>query len=186
MKLLARTRIAGGAPGPVEAFKRHGADFVVRDSLPELVAGMNELARGPQLDLAHIERQVVARDRQVENAFSKDAQLMAISSARRYRGDRIARVAKPHRLLDPEHGPLIAVRLNICTRKTLGGLETNLDSQVVRPDGSVFPGLYAAGEVAGFGGGGVHGYNALEGTFLGGCIFSGRAAGRALARAPRT
>ena len=181
VKLLARTRIAGGAPGPVEAFKQHGADFVVRDSLPELVAGMNELARGPQLDLEHIERQVVARDRQVENAFSKDAQLMAISSARRYRGDRLARIAKPHRLLDPEHGPLIAVRLNICTRKTLGGLETNLDSQVVHPDGSVFPGLYAAGEVAGFGGGGVHGYNALEGTFLGGCIFSGRAAGRALA-----
>ena len=186
VKLLARTRIAGGAPGPVEAFKRHGEDFVVRDNLPALVAGMNELARGPQLDLAHIERQVVARDRQVENVFSKDAQLMAISSARRYRGDRIARVARPHRLLDPEHGPLIAVRLNICTRKTLGGLETNLDSQVVHPDGSVFPGLYAAGEVAGFGGGGVHGYNALEGTFLGGCIFSGRAAGRALAAAPRT
>jgi len=186
VKLLARTRIAGGAPGPVEAFKRHGADFIVRDTLPELVAGMNELARGPQLDLGHIERQVVARDREVENAFSKDAQLMAISSARRYRGDRLARVAKPHRLLDPEHGPLIAVRLNICTRKTLGGLETNLASQVVHPDGSVFPGLYAAGEVAGFGGGGVHGYNALEGTFLGGCIFSGRAAGRTLAATPRT
>ena len=104
---------------------------------------------------------------------------MAINNARQYWGDRL-RVAKPHRLLDPSHGPLIAVRLNICTRKTLGGLETNLDSQVMRPDGAPFPGLYAAGEVAGFGGGGLHGYNALEGTFLGGCIFSGRAAGRAL------
>ncbi len=106
---------------------------------------------------------------------------MAIRNARRFRPER-ARIAKPHELLDPAHGPLIAVRLNVCTRKTLGGLETNLDSQVMRPDGSPFPGLYAAGEVAGFGGGGVHGYNALEGTFVGGCIFSGRVAGRALAR----
>ncbi|HEU4976278.1 MAG TPA: FAD-binding dehydrogenase [Baekduia sp.] len=181
IRLMARSRLAGGAPGPVEAFKQHGVDFVVRDTLPELVAGMNALSRGPVLDAAHVERQVVARDRETANAYSKDAQLMAISSARRYRGDRLIRVAKPHRLLDPAHGPLIAVRLNVCTRKTLGGLETDLDSQVLRPDGEPFPGLYAAGEVAGFGGGGVHGYNALEGTFLGGCIFSGRAAGRALA-----
>jgi uncharacterized protein len=176
-----KSRLATGPPPPVEAFKRHGADFVVRDDLRDLVAGMNEIARGPTLDFERIERQIVARDREVANGFSKDAQLMAIGNARRYRPER-PRIAKPHRLLDPRHGPLIAVRLNILTRKTLGGLETNLDSQVMRPDGSVFPGLYAAGEVAGFGGGGVHGYNALEGTFVGGCIFSGRAAGRALAR----
>ena len=181
---LVKSRLAKGAPGPVEAFKEHGEDFVVADNLADLVAGMNALARGPQLDLAEIERQIVARDREVDNGFSKDLQLMAIANARRSRTDRLVRVAKPHRILDPEHGPLIAVRLNILTRKTLGGLETNLDSQVMRPDGTPFPGLYAAGEVAGFGGGGVHGYNALEGTFLGGCIFSGRAAGRALARAP--
>jgi predicted oxidoreductase len=156
-------------------------DFVVRDNLDELVAGMNEIARGPQVDLEQVRSEIVARDRELDNKYSKDLQLMAITNARQYRGDRMIRVAKPHKLLDPEHGPLIAVRLNICTRKTLGGLETNLDSQVIRPDGSPFPGLYAAGEVAGFGGGGVHGYNALEGTFLGGCIFSGRAAGRALA-----
>jgi predicted oxidoreductase len=179
VKLLA-ARIKPGAPGPVEAFKQHGKDFVVRDNLRDLVAGMNEIARGPNLDYRHIEGQIVARDREVQHRYSKDAQLMAINNARRYIGDRL-RVAKPHRLLDPEHGPLIAVRLNICTRKTLGGLETNLESQVMRPDGSPFPGLYAAGEVAGFGGGGVHGYNALEGTFVGGCVFSGRAAGRALA-----
>jgi predicted oxidoreductase len=183
VRLLARSRIGSGATGPVEAFKRHGVDFVVRDNLRDLVAGMNELARGPQLDHDHIERQVVARDRELANGYGKDAQLMAITNARQYRGDKLVRVAKPHRLLDPDHGPLIAVRLNICTRKTLGGLETNLDSQVMRPDGAPFGGLYAAGEVAGFGGGGVHGYNALEGTFLGGCIFSGRAAGRALAAA---
>jgi hypothetical protein len=183
LKLTLKSRVAKGAPGPVEAFKQHGADFVVADTLRELVAGMNKIARGPQLEFEQIEREIVARDSQVGNAYGKDLQLMAITNARQYRGDRLTRVVKPHRLLDPAHGPLIAVRLNILTRKTLGGLETNLDSQVIRPDGSAFPGLYAAGEVAGFGGGGVHGYNALEGTFLGGCIFSGRAAGRALARA---
>ncbi|HEY3737070.1 MAG TPA: FAD-binding dehydrogenase [Jatrophihabitans sp.] len=177
-----KSRLAKGAPGPVEAFKQHGADFVVADTLPDLVTGMNKLAegRGPQIDLADLERQIVERDRQIANPYAKDAQVMGIINARKYLGDKLVRVAKPHRILDPEHGPLIAVRLNVLTRKTLGGLETNLDSQVMRPDGSVFPGLYAAGEVAGFGGGGVHGYNALEGTFLGGCIFSGRAAGRTL------
>ena len=183
VKLAAKSRLAKGAAGPVDAFVRNGVDFVVADNLPELVAGMNKIARGPELDLAHLERIISARDAEIGNKFSKDAQLMAITNARQFVGDKIVRVAKPHRLLDPEHGPLIAVRLNILTRKTLGGLETNLDSQVLRPDGTAFDGLFAAGEVAGFGGGGVHGYNALEGTFLGGCIFSGRAAGRAVARA---
>jgi predicted oxidoreductase len=182
LKLTIRSRLAKGAPGPVEAFKQHGEDFVVADRLDDLVDGMNRIARGPKLAVEDVRRVIEARDAQVDNAFGKDAQLMAVTNARRYRGDRITRVVKPHRLLDPAHGPLIAVRLNILTRKTLGGLETDLDSQVVRPDGSPFPGLYAAGEVAGFGGGGVHGYNALEGTFLGGCIFSGRAAGLAVAR----
>lgn len=175
-------RAKKGAPGPVEAFKQHGADFVVRDNLRDLVAGMNELAGSPRLDQATVEREVLARDRELDNRFTKDMQVGAIRTARSFLSDRVVRVAKPHRLLDPGCGPLIAVRLHLLTRKTLGGLETNLDSQVVRPDGSVFDGLFAAGEVAGFGGGGVHGYNALEGTFLGGCIFSGRSAGRALAR----
>ncbi|GAA4670768.1 FAD-binding dehydrogenase [Gordonia humi] len=182
LKLAARSRLAKGMPGPVEAFTRHGVDFVVRDTLPELVEGMNEIGRGGHIDLQELERTISSRDAQMENGYSKDAQVMAIHNARNYLGDKVVRVAKPHRLLDPAHGPLIAVRLNILTRKTLGGLETNLDSQVMHPDGSAFDGLYAAGEVAGFGGGGVHGYNALEGTFLGGCIFSGRAAGRAVAR----
>lgn len=176
-----RSRFAHGAPGPVEAFKRHGVDFVVADTLPELVDGMNKLARGPKLDHDDMERQIIARDREITNKFAKDAQVMAIRNARAFFGDKAARVAKPHRILDPSAGPLIAVRLNILTRKTLGGLQTNLDSQVMRPDGTPLPGLYAAGEVAGFGGGGVHGYNALEGTFLGGCVFSGRAAGRSIA-----
>jgi predicted oxidoreductase len=182
LKLTVKSRLAKGAPGPVEAFKQHGVDFVVADNLRDLVDGMNKIARGPKLDHEDVRRTVEARDAQFGGRYGKDFQLMAVTNARQYRGDRLTRAVKPHRLLDPAHGPLIAVRLNILTRKTLGGLETTLDSQVVRPDGSPLPGLYAAGEVAGFGGGGVHGYNALEGTFLGGCIFSGRAAGRALAR----
>jgi predicted oxidoreductase len=179
---LTLSRVKKGAPGPVQAFLDHGEDFVVRRDLRSLVEGMNALTPDTPVDYADIEREVTAHDREVANPYSKDLQLMAVRNARAYLPDKITRVAKPHRFLDPEHGPLIAVRLNILTRKTLGGLETNLDSQVVRPDGNVFEGLYAAGEVAGFGGGGVHGYNALEGTFLGGCIFGGRAAGKALAR----
>jgi predicted oxidoreductase len=181
VKFALKSRAASGPPPPVQAFKDHGVDFVVRDNLRDLVAGMNELARGPELDYDAIERQIVARDREVINRFSKDAQLMAIKNARSYAPDKL-RVAKPHRILDAEHGPLIAVRLNILTRKSLGGLETDLDANVITPEGTPFAGLYAAGEAAGFGGGGVHGYNALEGTFLGGCIFSGRNAGRGIAK----
>ena len=126
-------------------------------------------------------REVVARDREFDNKFSKDLQVVAIRGARSYLADKVSRVATPHKLLDPKAGPLIAVRLHLLTRKTLGGLETDLTSQVRRPDDTPFEGLYAAGEVAGFGGGGVHGYRSLEGTFVGGCIFSGRAAGRGVA-----
>jgi len=172
-----------GAPGPVEAFKQHGEDFVVADTLEELVAGMNAIGRGGHVELEHLRTQIEARDRETANSFSKDAQLQAMHNARNYLGDKVVRVAKPHRILDPAHGPLIAVRLNILSRKTLGGLETDLSAHVLGSDGAPVPGLYAAGEVAGFGGGGVHGYNALEGTFLGGCIFSGMTAGRAAAAA---
>ena len=170
-------------PAPVRAFLDKGADFVRADTLEELVARMNALTPHALIDPAHLERQIVARDRQVDNDFSKDAQLTAIHGARNYRGDKLIRTATPHRILDPKAGPLIAVRLNILTRKTLGGLETDLSARVLSESGEPVPGLYAAGEVAGFGGGGVHGYRALEGTFLGGCIFSGRVAGRAAAAA---
>jgi len=176
-------RIRPGAPGPVEAFKKHGVDFVVADTLPELVSGMNTLTDTPLLDAAEIERQVTARDREMANPFTKDLQITALRGARSYRGDRLIRVATPHRLLDPAAGPLIAVKLHVLTRKTLGGLQTDLSSRVLGADGTPVPGLYAAGEVAGFGGGGMHGYRALEGTFLGGCLFSGRVAGRAAAAA---
>jgi predicted oxidoreductase len=176
-------RVKPGAPAPVEAFKTNGADFVVEDTLPALVAGMNRLAGNDLIDLAALEREIIARDREIDNPFTKDLQITALRGARSYLGDRLIRVAKPHRLLDPKAGPLIAVRLSILTRKSLGGLETDLDARVLRADGSALPGVYAAGEVSGFGGGGMHGYRALEGTFLGGCIFSGRTAGRAAARA---
>ncbi len=187
---LTLSRVRPGAPAPVEAFKRNGADFVVARTLAELVEGMNKLTAKPLIDLADLERQIIARDREIDNPFTKDLQVMAIRNARRYRGDRLARTAAPHKILDPKAGPLIAVRLNILTRKTLGGLQTDLSGRVLgtgpgasRGQGPhPVPGLYAAGEVAGFGGGGMHGYRSLEGSFLGGCLFSGRQAGRAAAR----
>lgn len=182
LKAVLRSRVGKGAPEPIENFKRYGADFVVEDNLEALVRGMNELTDDPLLDFDTVREEVVARDREVANTFTKDVQLAMIRNARTYRGDRLTRVVEPHRLLDPKAGPLIGVKLNLLTRKTLGGLETDLDARCLRADGTPFDGLYAAGEVAGFGGGGVHGYRALEGTFLGGCLFSGRVAGRALAR----
>ncbi|GAA4064965.1 MULTISPECIES: FAD-binding dehydrogenase [Actinomadura] len=182
-KAVLRERLlAKGAPGPVEAFKRHGADFVVAATLEELVDKMNALTDEPLLDAALLRRQIQARDLQVTNPYSKDSQIQGIHNARRYLGDRLSRAAAPHRILDPAAGPLIGVKLHILTRKTLGGIQTDLESRALGLDGRPLDGLYAAGEVAGFGGGGVHGYNALEGTFLGGCLFSGRAAGRSLAR----
>jgi predicted oxidoreductase len=172
-----------GAPAPVEAFKKNGADFIVRDNLADLVSAMNALSGDNLLKLDHIKAQIEARDREMSNPYVKDAQVMNIHNARRYIGDKLIRTAKPHRILDPEYGPLIAVKLNILTRKTLGGFETDLDSRVFGNNGEIIRGLYAAGEAAGFGGGGVHGYRSLEGTFLGGCLFSGRNAGRAAAKA---
>jgi predicted oxidoreductase len=183
LRQVLSSRVGSGAPAPVEAFKRHGADFVVERELGALVRGMNALTDAPLLDEATVEREVVARDREMANPYTKDLQVTAIHGARRYLPDRLTRVAAPHRLLDPEAGPLIAVKLHVLTRKTLGGLETDLTGRVLRPGGEPLPGLYAAGEVAGFGGGGMHGYRSLEGTFLGGCLFSGRTAGRGAARA---
>jgi predicted oxidoreductase len=182
LKLLAQ-RIGPGAPGPVEAFKAKGADFVVADTLHELMAGMQKLSPEVELDFGQIEREIIGRDRQLDHDFSKDAQVNAIRQARHYRGDKLIRVASPHKLLDPKAGPLIAVKLHILTRKSLGGIETDLAARALGVDRQPIPGLYAAGEASGFGGGGMHGYRSLEGTFLGGCLFSGRTAGRAVAAA---
>ncbi|MET7641584.1 FAD-binding dehydrogenase [Streptomyces sp. NPDC005438] len=192
-QVLGRAR--SGAPGPVQAFMDHGADFVVERELPALVRRMNELVAAtaaedgvpadqvPVIEEAALRREIEARDREIANPYTKDLQVTAMRGARKYLGDRLVRVASPHRLLDPKAGPLIAVRLNILTRKTLGGLETDLSARVLGEDGQPLSGVYAAGEAAGFGGGGVHGYRSLEGTFLGGCLFSGRTAGRAAAKA---
>ncbi|WP_079404473.1 FAD-binding dehydrogenase [Streptomyces sp. 3211] len=177
------TRARQAVPAPIRAFMDNGADFVVERDLSALVRGMNAVTKEDLLDEATVRGEIVARDREIANPFTKDLQVTAIHGARRYLGDKLIRTAAPHRILDPKAGPLIAVRLSILTRKSLGGLETDLSSRVLTGSGEPLPGVYAAGEAAGFGGGGVHGYRALEGTFLGGCIFSGRAAGRAAARA---
>ncbi|MER6391943.1 FAD-binding dehydrogenase [Streptomyces sp. NPDC001523] len=176
-------RARQAVPGPVKAFMDNGADFVVERDLAALVRGMNAVTGQDLLDEATVRREVVSRDREILNPFTKDLQVMSLHGARKYLGDKLIRTAAPHRILDPKAGPLVAVRLSILTRKSLGGLETDLSSRVLGASGDPLPGVYAAGEAAGFGGGGVHGYRALEGTFLGGCIFSGRAAGRAAAAA---
>jgi predicted oxidoreductase len=180
---LVKQRLGKGATGPVEAFKEKGVDFVVADSLDELFAGMKKLSGDVEIDFQEMKYEIEARDREIENSFTKDAQITALRGARRYIGDKLIRVAKPHRFLDPAHHPLIAVKLHVLTRKSLGGIQTDLSSRALDADGTPVPGLYAVGEVAGFGGGGVHGYRSLEGTFLGGCLFTGRQAGRAIADA---
>jgi uncharacterized protein len=178
-------RVRADMPPPVQAFLDKGVDFVQADTLDELIARMNKVTDTPLLDPETVRREIIGRDREMDNDYTKDLQVAALRQARSYLPDKISRVASPHKLTDPKAGPLIAVRLNILTRKTLGGLETDLSSRVLQPGGEPLSGVYAAGEVAGFGGGGMHGYRSLEGTFLGGCIFSGRTAGRAAAEATR-
>jgi predicted oxidoreductase len=178
---LLRQRLGKGATEPVEAFKQKGADFVVADTLDDLFAGMRRLSPEVELDTVELRHQIEARDREMDHKFTKDAQITAIRGARNYLGDKLIRVAKPHKILDQAHFPLIAVKLHVVTRKSLGGIQTDLDSRALDAKGNPVPGLYAVGEAAGFGGGGVHGYRSLEGTFLGGCLFTGRQAGRAIA-----
>jgi predicted oxidoreductase len=179
--LVLRRAFGKAATRPVESFKAQGADFIVRTDVESLLVAMRELGGDGALDIDLLRSEIDARDAELDNAYGKDLQISAIRAARKYIGDRLIRTAPPHKLLDPAHGPLIAVKLNILTRKTLGGLETDLEARVFGTDGERIAGLYAVGEAAGFGGGGVHGYRSLEGTFLGGCIFSGRAAGRSIA-----
>jgi uncharacterized protein len=174
-------RIGKGAPGPVEAFKEKGEDFIVADTLDDLLVGMQKLSPDVTIDADQVRWEIESRDREITNQFGKDAQVNALRQARKYLGDKLIRVAKPHRILDPAAGPLIAVKLHVLTRKSLGGIETDLSARALGADGNPIPGLYAAGEASGFGGGGIHGYRSLEGTFLGGCLFTGRTAGRAVA-----
>jgi predicted oxidoreductase len=191
LRLLAG-RVRSGPTPEVRAFTERGVDFLTAGSVPELAAQMNQLVGEHLIDSEALLRIIEARDLQVNSGLGKDPQVVATAAARRFIGDRLLRVAPPHPLLDPKRpgegvagpsGPLVAVRLHVLTRKTLGGLETDLEGRVLAADGTPLPGVYAAGEVAGFGGGGVHGYRSLEGTFLGGCLFTGRTVGRSLARA---
>ncbi|WP_392452733.1 FAD-binding dehydrogenase [Corynebacterium dentalis] len=176
------SKVGPGTHPAIQAFMDNGEDWVIADNLGELVKGMNEVTGedAPQIDVARLRKQIEDRDSQVDNKFGKDYQVNYIRTARGYLGDKIVRCAAPHKLLDEDQGPLIAVRLRMLTRKTLGGIETDLSGRALRSDGSVLPGLFAAGEVSGFGGGGMHGKNALEGTFLGGCIHSGKRVGENL------
>ncbi|WP_407358271.1 FAD-binding dehydrogenase [Microbacterium sp. LTA6] len=182
VKLLLKSRLAKGPTGPVQAFLEEGEDFIVENDLETLLEQMRRHPGGDALDIDRVRQEVLARDREMENDFTKDAQIGMLRSMRAYRGDKLIRTAAPHRLQDPAAGPLIAVKLHVLTRKSLGGIETDLDGRALGHDGAPIPGLFAAGEASGFGGGGLHGYRALEGTFLGGCLFSGRQAGRASAR----
>lgn len=181
--LLLRSRLAKGPTGPVQSFLDEGRDFIVENDLETLLEEMKRHDGGEALDIDTVRREIVARDREIDNDFTKDAQIGMLRSMRGYRGDKLIRTAAPHRLQDPAAGPLIAVKLHVLTRKSLGGINTDLDGRVLNASGEPVLGLYAAGEASGFGGGGVHGYRALEGTFLGGCLFSGRQAGRAAASA---
>ncbi|NUT50439.1 MAG: FAD-binding dehydrogenase [Saccharothrix sp.] len=176
-------RALPGAVAPVEEFAKRSEEFIFGRTPEELAAGMNQLTGTSLIDPAALRRTIVWRDRQVISGLGKDAQVNAMREARRFLTDKLIRVVEPHPLLDPDAGPLIAVRLTVLTRKTLGGLHTDLSGRVLKDDGTPLDGVYAAGEASGFGGGGVHGYRALEGTFLGGCLFSGRVAGRAAAEA---
>lgn len=171
-----------GKPNLVRYFVEHCPDFVTADSLPELATRMNEVTGTDDVDAELLESEVLRYDGNFERGKSlyNDDQLRRIAQLRNWRGDRL-RTAKFVPITDPKAGPLMAIRLQPMARKSLGGIQTNLESRVLRPDGETVPGLYAVGEAAGFGGGGLHGKRSLEGTFLGGCVFSARLAAKAIA-----
>ena len=181
-------RILRGSPGLVDTLIDTCPDFVAADSLEALAAKMNALTGTGDVDLMTLREAVTRYDRQIERGptFHNDEQLRRIAHLRRYRGDRL-RTCKFQAIRDPKAGPLIAIRAFILSRKTLGGLQTDLDGRVLPPpdahgEQDPIPGLYAIGEAAGFGGGGVHGLRSLEGTFLGTRLLGGRLAAQAIAR----
>jgi len=156
-------------------------DFVVAASLPDLVARMNALQEDDAVDLAAVTDAVLRYDAQIDRGptFHNDEQLRRIAYLRNWKGDRI-RTCKFQKILDPNALPLIAIREFIVSRKSLGGIQTDLQGRVLDASGNPIPRLYAAGEATGFGGGGMHGLRALEGSFLGGCVLSGRIAGQSI------
>jgi len=173
-----------GNPKLVDRMVRESEDFITAGSLPELAKKMGALA-GKKVDLAGMEEDIKSYDRQIERGlkFHNDDQLRRIASARNWPSDKM-RTCKFQKIIDHKAMPLIAVRFRIMTRKSLGGIQTDLKSRVLNKSGDPVPGLYAAGEAAGFGGGGVNGKSSLEGTFLSNSIFTARVAGRAIAGNP--
>lgn len=173
IKLLIKERLLGRSTTPVAKFLNKGADFVIAENLKDLVIKMNDITKNKLIDYETIKEQIEARDLQIDNKFNKDPQVTFINGTRKFLGDKLLRTAKPHKILGGKNGKLIAIKLHIISRKTLGGIQTDLNGNALGKNNKQILGLYAAGEASGFGGGGLHGYRALEGTFLGGCIFSG-------------
>lgn len=164
----------------VDTVLANSTDVVTATTLEELVRKMNALEGNSVVSLDEVNRAVADYDAAIDRGAPwQDAQLQTIALLREWRADKL-RTCKFQKILDPGAGPLIAIREYIVSRKSLGGMQTNLDGQIVGASGTAIPGLYAAGEATGFGGGGMHGLRALEGTFLGGCIFSARRAAQGI------
>jgi len=174
-----------GKPTLVRHFVEQCPDFVTARSLPELAERMKEVTGDGALDAEQMQHEVDHYDATIARGHSlfNDDQLRRIEQLRHWRGDRL-RTCKFQPIADERAMPLIAIRMTVMARKSLGGIQTDLDARVLRPDGEPISGLYAVGEAAGFGGGGMHGKRSLEGTFLGGCVFTGRIAARTIAAAP--
>jgi predicted oxidoreductase len=171
-----------GKPTLVSYFVDKCPDFVAARTLPELAEQMALLTGDGALDAELMQSEVRHYDATIARGqpLFNDDQLRRIQSVRNWRGDRL-RTNRFQAIDDPKAGRLIAIRMTVMARKSLGGIQTDLGSRVLRPDDEVIPGLYAVGEAAGFGGGGMHGKRSLEGTFLGGCVFSGRLAAQTIA-----
>src|SRR3954454_22769870 len=170
-----------GKPTLVKHFVDNCPDFVTASTLPELAEKMAGVTSDGALDAELVEREVRHYDDNLARGKGlwNDDQIRRIQQLRNWRGDRL-RTAKFQQIADPAPGPLIAIRMTVMARKSLGGIQTDLGARVLRPDGAPIGGLYAVGEAAGFGGGGLHGKRSLEGTFLGSCVFTGRVAAKAI------
>ncbi len=156
-------------------------DFVTANSIEELAVKMNALNGDEEVDVNKLKEAIGDYDSNISRGqkFHNDDQLRRIAHARNYKGDKI-RTSKFQKIVDPKTFPLIAIREFIVSRKTLGGIQTDLNCCVLDIDGNRINGLYSTGEASGFGGGGMHGKGALEGTFLGGCVFTGRIAAHSI------
>ena len=159
-------------------------DIVIADSVPELVEKMNQKSLYDlKVNLVKLQSEIDSYDSQIDRGprFHNDDQLRRISNFRQYSGDRI-RICKHAKINDQRAMPLIAIREFILSRKSLGGIKTDLECRVLKQDGNPIQGLYAVGESAGFGGGGIHGKGSLEGTFLGACVLTGRIAAQTISK----